>query len=64
MFEKKEFTRVDRDYFKVITETAYHLTIKSKNTLNDRAEMVHRSTQSTLRISDFRICKVCLLILL
>lgn len=36
MFEKKEFTRVDRDYFKVITETACHLTIKSKITLNDR----------------------------
>ena len=32
MFEKKDFINVDRKYFKVINETAYHLTLKSKNT--------------------------------
>ena len=32
MFEKKDFENVDREYFQVINETCYHLTLKSKNT--------------------------------
>jgi hypothetical protein len=32
MFSKNEFTEIDRQYFKVINETCYHLTLKSNNT--------------------------------
>ncbi len=32
MFDTKEFENVDREYFEVINETCYHLTLKSCNT--------------------------------
>ncbi len=32
MFDTKEFVNVDREYFEVINETCYHLTLKSCNT--------------------------------
>lgn len=32
MFEKSEIKQIDKDYFKIIQATAYHIIIKSKNT--------------------------------
>ena len=32
MFDRKDFNCIDREYFQVINETCYHITLKSKNT--------------------------------
>ncbi|SFU86682.1 hypothetical protein [Butyrivibrio sp. M55] len=32
MFDRKDLNCIDREYFQVISETCYHITLKSKNT--------------------------------
>ncbi len=32
MYEKNDFEQIDKEYFQVLTQTGYHIILKSKNT--------------------------------